>query len=58
MMRAAMGNHVDVMVALSRMDASAEKATADGWTPLMIAAYDGNHDIVKLLVLEGANGYE
>jgi ankyrin repeat protein len=39
--------------ALGRMDASAEKITADGWTPLIFAAREGSLDAVQWLLEKG-----
>ena len=40
---------------LHKHGADVNKATTDGWTPLMVACLDGNKDIVEFLLESGAN---
>ena len=45
----------DCVRILLKFGADMNKATSNGWTPLMVASLDGNKDIMKLLIESGAD---
>ena len=52
---AASGGNEDIILFLLEQDMDIDAPTPDGWTPLFIAARDGQAEAAKLLIFKGAD---